>query len=214
MKKLSLVLIILLLSYKIFAQPNISLNQVITGLSQPMQFINAGDGSNRIFIPQKGGDIKVFNKNFVSLGNFLSITGIQTGGEQGLLSMCFHPQYATNGLFFVYYTNASSNLEVARYQVGSGNDSINLARPSSKRIVITIPHPSYTNHNGGTLRFGKDGYLYLSTGDGGSGGDPLNNAQNTSVLLGKIIRLNVNTSNTAPYYSIGVWFKKSFPLEF
>jgi glucose/arabinose dehydrogenase len=202
MKKLSLVLIILQLSYKIFAQPNISLNQVITGLSQPMQFINAGDGSNRIFIPQKGGDIKVFNKNFISLGNFLSITGIQTGGEQGLLSMCFHPQYATNGLFFVYYTNASSNLEVARYQVGSGNDSINLARPSSKRIVITIPHPSYTNHNGGTLRFGKDGYLYLSTGDGGSGGDPLNNAQNTSVLLGKIIRLNVNASNTAPYYSI------------
>jgi glucose/arabinose dehydrogenase len=116
--------------------------------------------------------------------------------------MCFHPQYATNGLFFVYYTNASSNLEVARYQVGSGNDSINLARPSSKKIVITIPHPSYTNHNGGTLRFGKDGYLYLSTGDGGSGGDPSNNAQNTSVLLGKIIRLNVNSSNTAPYYSI------------
>jgi glucose/arabinose dehydrogenase len=202
MKKLSLILIILLLSYKIFSQPNISLNQVITGLSQPMQFINAGDGSNRIFIPQKGGDIKVFNKNFVSLGNFLSITDIQTGGEQGLLSMCFHTQYATNGLFFVYYTNASNNLEVARYQVGSGNDSINLARPSSKKIVITIPHPSYTNHNGGTLRFGKDGYLYLSTGDGGSGGDPSNNAQNTSVLLGKIIRLNVNTSNTAPYYSI------------
>jgi glucose/arabinose dehydrogenase len=202
MKKAYTILFFLLLSYKIFAQPNISLNQVITGLSQPMQFVNAGDDSKRIFIPQKGGDIKVFNKNFVSLGTFLSITDIQTGGEGGLLSLCFHPQFKTNGLFFVFYTNISNDLEVARYQVGSGNDSTNLARPSSKKVVITIPHPSYTNHNGGTLRFGKDGFLYLSTGDGGSGGDPDNNAQNTTKLLGKILRLNVNTSNTAPYYSI------------
>lgn len=118
------------------------------------------------------------------------------------MSLCFHPQYKTNGLFFVYYTNGAGDLEVARYKIGIGNDSINLANPSSKKIVITIPHPINANHNGGTLRFGKDGYLYLSTGDGGSGGDPPNNSQNTSVLLGKILRFNVNASNTAPFYTL------------
>ncbi len=202
MKKLSFILLYLSLGYNIISQPTISLTPVITGLSQPMQFINAGDGSNRIFIPQKSGDIKVYDKNFNLLSTFLSITGITTGGEQGLLSMCFHPQYKTNGLFFVYYTNASGSLEIARYTIGSGNDSINLASPSSKKIVITIPHPVNTNHNGGTLRFGRDGYLYLSTGDGGSGGDPPNNAQTKSILLGKMLRLNVNASNTPPYYTI------------
>jgi glucose/arabinose dehydrogenase len=202
MKNLSVILVLMLLSSSNFAQPSISLAPVITGLSQPMQFVNAGDGSNRIFIPQKGGDIKVFDKDFVLLGTFLSITGIQTGGEGGLLSLCFHPQFKTNKLFFVFYTNISNDLEVARYQVGNSPDSINIARPSSKKVVIIIPHPSFTNHNGGTLRFGKDGFLYLSTGDGGSGGDPSNNAQNTNVLLGKMLRLNVNTSISPPYYTI------------
>jgi glucose/arabinose dehydrogenase len=202
MKKLSFILVFILLSFNIFAQPIISLTPVITGLSQPMQFVNAGDGSKRIFIPQQNGVIKVYDKNFTSLGTFLTVTGIVSGGEQGLLSICFHPQYKTNGLFFVYYTNANSDLEVARYKVGSGNDSVNIANPSSKKVVITIPHPGNTNHNGGTLRFGKDGFLYLSTGDGGGGGDQSNNAQNTSVLLGKMLRLNVNASNSAPYYSI------------
>jgi glucose/arabinose dehydrogenase len=202
MKKAYFILAISVLSFSIFSQPNISLNQVITGLNQPMQFVNAGDGTNRIFIPQKGGEIKVFNRNFGSLGTFLTVTGISSGGEQGLLSLCFHPQYKTNGLFFVYYTTTAGSLEIARYQVGSGNDSINLARLSSKKIVITIPHPTYANHNGGTLRFGRDGFLYLSTGDGGGGGDPANNSQNSSSLLGKMLRINVNTSYSPPFYTI------------
>ena len=202
MKKTYLLLTFTLLSFKIFAQPAISLNSVITGLSQPMQFVNAGDGTNRIFIPQKGGEIKVFDKNFVALGSFLTVTGISfsPNSEQGLLSMCFHPQYKTNGLIFVYYTNASGNLEIARYRVSTTN--LNIADASSKKIVITIPHPNFSNHNGGTLRFGKDGLLYLSTGDGGSGGDPNNNGQTSNSLLGKILRLNVNNSETAPFYSV------------
>lgn len=199
MKKIFLLFALLLLSFSFFAQPNISLKSVITGLSQPMQFINAGDGTSRIFIPQKAGVIKVFDKNFNNLGTFLTVTNIQSGGEQGLLSMCFHPQYKTNGLFFVYYTNISGDLEVARYQV---SNDVNVANVASKKIVITIPHPTNSNHNGGTLRFGKDGYLYLSTGDGGGGGDPNNNAQNTNVLLGKILRFNVNISENPPFYSI------------
>ena len=201
MKKSYFILAICFLSFPILAQPNISLNSVITGLSQPMQFVNAGDGTNRIFIPQKGGDIKVFDRNFASLGTFLTVTGITSGGEQGLLSLCFHPQYKINGLFFVYYTNGSGGLEVARYKISS---DINVADVTSRKIVITIPHPTNSNHNGGTLRFGKDGFLYLSTGDGGGGGDPSNNSQNDAVLLGKILRLNVNTSNTAPFYTIPV----------
>ena len=199
MKKTYFILAILSLSFSIFAQPNISLNSVITGLNQPMQFVNASDGTNRIFIPQKGGEIKVFDKNFVSLGTFLTVTGTSTGGEQGLLSLCFHPQYKTNGFFFVYYTNSIGSLEVARYQVST---NANVADILSKKVVITIPHPTYANHNGGTLRFGRDGFLYLSTGDGGSGNDPDNNAQNNAVLLGKMLRLNVNTSLTAPFYTI------------
>ncbi len=204
MKKLSFIPVLMLLSFGLFAQPVISLAPVITGLLQPMQFVNAGDGSNRIFISQKGGNIKVFDKDFSLLGTFLSMTGIQTGGEGGLLSLCFHPQFKTNKLFFVFYTNISNDLEVARYQVGNSPDSINIARPTSKKVVITIPHPVNTNHNGGTLRFGKDGFLYLSTGDGGSGGDPNDNGQNKTKLLGKMLRLNVNTSNTPPYYTIPV----------
>ena len=204
MKKISFVLSCFLLNFNVFAQPSptVTVSQVLSGLSQPMQVVHAGDGSNRIFIPQKGGDIRVFDANFVSLGTFLTVSPISTSGEQGLLSMCFHPQFKTNKLFFVYYTTTAGSLEIARYQLGNGLDSVNIARPSSKKIVITIPHPTYANHNGGTLRFGKDGFLYLSTGDGGSGGDPDNNAQNKTRLLGKMLRLNVNTSNTAPYYSI------------
>jgi glucose/arabinose dehydrogenase len=203
MKKAYFILAISLLSFSIFAQPNISLNQVITGLNQPMQFVNAGDGTNRIFIPQKGGEIKVFDRNFASLGTFLTLTPlteILTDGEQGLLSLCFHPQYKTNGLFFVYYVNTAGDLEIARFKV-RGGDTINVANPASKKVVITIPHPTHSNHNGGTLRFGKDGFLYLSTGDGGSGGDPANNSQSNN-LLGKMIRINVNTSETPPFYSI------------
>jgi glucose/arabinose dehydrogenase len=203
MKKAYLLFAISLLSFSVFAQPNITLNQVITGLNQPMQFVNAGDGSNRIFIPQKGGEIRVFDKNFTALGTFLTVTNILTNGEQGLLSLCFHPQYKTNGFFFVYYANADGNLEVSRYKV-RGGDTINVANPNSKKIVLTIPHPTYNNHNGGTLRFGKDGMLYLSTGDGGGGGDPDKNAQNKNKLLGKMLRINVNTSETPPFYTLPV----------
>jgi glucose/arabinose dehydrogenase len=181
--------------------PQISLTSVIsTGLSAPMQFVHAGDGSKRVFIPQKGGAIRVYDSAFNFISVFGTVTGITTNGERGLLSLVFHPDYATNGFVYVYYTNASGNLELARYHVNSSTP--NAWDASSKVIVLTIPHPTNSNHNGGELHFGTDGYLYLSTGDGGGAGDVPNNAQNTSVLLGKVLRLNVNTSASAPYYSI------------
>lgn len=190
-----------LVSTSAFAQPNIALNPVLTsGLSAPMQLVHAGDGSKRIFIVQKAGTIRVYDSSFQFLATLLTVPNITSSGERGLLSMAFHPNYKSNGFFYVYYTNAAGDLEVSRYRI-SANDA-NVADPNSKVILITIPHPNFSNHNGGELHFGKDGFLYLSTGDGGSGGDPNGNAQRTTSLLGKILRFNVNTSLTPPYYSI------------
>lgn len=195
----------LLLLNNAAGQPVISYNPVITtGLSSPVDIVNAGDGTNRIFIVEQGGSgtaaIKVYNSSFTLLGTFLTVTGISTGGEQGLLSLAFHPNYENNGFFWVYYTNSGGDLEISRYKVSSGN--ANQADASSKQVVITIPHPGQNNHNGAKLNFGSDGYLYFATGDGGGGGDVPNNAQNGNVLLGKMIRLNVSTGTTAPFYTI------------
>lgn len=184
-----------------FAQPNIALSPVLTsGLSAPMQLVNAGDGSKRIFIVQKAGTIRVYDSSFQFLATLLTVPNITSSGERGLLSMAFHPNFKSNGFFYVYYTNASGDLEISRYRI-SANDP-NVADPNTQAILITIPHPTFSNHNGGELHFGKDGFLYLSTGDGGSGGDPNGNAQRTTTLLGKILRFNVNTSLTPPYYSV------------
>lgn len=188
------------LSPALFAQPVVSFTPVISsGLSSPMQLVHAGDGTKRIFIVQKGGSILVYKNDYTLTGTFLTVSGVSTSGEQGLLSMAFHPDYASNGFFYVYYCNTNGDLELARYKVSANAD---VADAASKVILITIPHPGQTNHNGGELHFGNDGYLYLSTGDGGGGGDVPNNAQTTSVLLGKILRFAVNTSGTAPYYTI------------
>lgn len=174
--------------------------QISTGLSNPIDLVNASDGSNRLFVVQRGGTIRVYSAAMAYLGDFLTVTGIGTGGEGGLLSMAFHPNYATNGFFYVYYTLPDLSLEIARYQVSTGN--ANIADAASKQVVITIPHPVNNNHNGGKLQFGNDGYLYLGTGDGGGAGDVPNNAQNGNTLLGKMLRLNVTTSITAPFYTI------------
>ncbi|HEY8388602.1 MAG TPA: PQQ-dependent sugar dehydrogenase [Parasegetibacter sp.] len=194
-------LVFFLLSPSLISQPVLGLTQVISGLSSPMQVVNAGDGTGRLFVAQKGGAIRVFGPGpgFADLGTFLTVTGITTNGERGLLSLVFHPDYADNGFFFVYYTNAVGSLELARYSV---SDNPNVADADSRVILLTIPHPGQSNHNGGEMHFGSDGNLYLSTGDGGGGGDPNNNAQNTTVLLGKMLRLTVNTSATPPYYSV------------
>lgn len=204
LKKIYIVLSLLFFCFSGKSQPVIAYNSVITGLNQPVDIVNAGDGTNRIFIVEQGsgttGVIKVYNASFTLLGTFLTVTNISTGGEQGLLSLAFHPDYETNGFFWVYYTNSSGNLEVSRYKVSAGNP--NVADASSRQVVITIPHPIESNHNGGKLNFGSDGYLYFATGDGGNGGDPNNNAQNGNSLLGKMLRINVTTGTTAPFYTI------------
>lgn len=182
------------------SQPVLSLTPVIsTGLNQPLQFVHAGDSSNRVFIVQRVGGIKVYDASFNFLSIFLTVPNVALDGERGLLSMAFHPNYKTNGFFYVHYVNLAGNIEVDRYHVS--NDP-NVADPTSKAVVIIIPHPGPNNHNGGELHFGSDGFLYISTGDGGGGGDNGNNAQSITKLLGKMLRIDVNTSSTAPYYTI------------
>lgn len=192
-------LIIPTISLQSFSQPALNYKPVISSLSNPVDIVSANDGSHRLFIVLKGGLVKVFDKSLSYKGDFLTVTGISTTGERGLLSMAFHPDYKSNGFFFLYYTNAQGNIEIARFKA---SDNPNVADPASKSIIITIPHPGQSNHNGGKLNFGTDGYLYFATGDGGSGGDPPNNAQNDNSLLGKMIRIDINNATAPLNYSI------------
>lgn len=194
------------------SQPNLVYSSpVISGLSSPIDIVHAGDGTNRLFVVQQGGAIRVYNAAYSFLGTLVTVAGISTGGERGLLSLAFHPDYETNRFFYVYYTTTDGSnttyIIVARYQTRADNP--NLADDTSRKVLLTIAKPtgsSFTNHNGGRLQFGNDGYLYFATGDGGSGGDPFNNAQNGNSLLGKMIRLwpraNADSAYLAPYYSI------------
>jgi len=173
---------------------------VSTGLTAPLDVVNAGDGTNRLFIVEQGGTVKIYSGGSLQTGTFLNIADtISAGGERGLLSIAFHPGYSTNRYFFLYFTNESGAISVARMQTTAGNP--NVADRSSFIELLTIAKP-FANHNGGKLHFGPDGNLYFGTGDGGSGGDPNNFAQNGNSLLGKMIRINVDNFTTAPFYTI------------
>lgn len=174
---------------------SINLEEFVTGLTSPVEITNAND--SRLFIVQQNGMIKIIQPNgAVNPVNFLDIsTKIVYGGERGLLGLTFHPQYLTNGYFFVYYNNTAGNVVVARYTVSTTDP--NVADPNSEKILLNIPKP-FENHNGGSIHFAPDGKLWIITGDGGSGGDPNNNAQNKNVLLGKMLRIDVDAA-TNPY---------------
>jgi glucose/arabinose dehydrogenase len=188
------------------------LQEVASGFTNPIFITNAADGSKRMFIVEQTGFIRILKNGSLLTTPFLDIhTIIKSGGEQGLLALAFHPSYGTNGKFFVAYTaprngdTTGSILVLERFSVSKNNPD--QADPSSGVVLLTIDHPTYSNHNGGTLEFGGDGYLYWSTGDGGSGGDPSNNAQQLTNLLGKILRIDVNSGspygipNNNPFYS-------------
>ncbi|HXA18830.1 MAG TPA: PQQ-dependent sugar dehydrogenase [Thermoanaerobaculia bacterium] len=186
-------LILLLLATTASAQ-DVALLPVATGLNQPVALTYAGD--TRLFITQQVGLIQIYDALGLRATPFLDIRSfVLSGGERGLLSVAFHPRYRENGFFFVYYTNRLGDNSVARYQV-SANDP-DIADPASGTILLTIPHPDFANHNGGQLQFGPDGYLYIGTGDGGSGGDPNNHAQDLTQLLGKLLRIDVD--HGSPY---------------
>ncbi len=183
-------LILLFFASPVFAQPVIQLEEFASGFSDPVDIAHAGD--SRLFIVEREGYIKIID----SLGNtlpdnFLDIhTLIESGyQEQGLLGLAFHPDYASNGYFFVNYTDVDGNTVIARYSVSTFDP--NIADPTTDTIIYTAIQP-FVNHNGGCLKFGPDGYLYFGLGDGGSGGDPGNRAQNAENKLGKMHRINVD----------------------
>ena len=196
---LILLALVALLSFGISAQtPSVKLDPFLSGLNSPVFLTNAKDGTNRIFVVQKGGIIKVVQPGSTTPTNFLDISSkVSTNGEGGLLGLAFHPQYVSNQRFFVYYARASDGaIQIAEYQTSADPNVAGTAG----NILITIPHPTNTNHYGGTIAFGSDGYLYAGTGDGGSANDPPNNAQNINVLLGKFIRIDVDsTTGNLPY---------------
>ena len=167
--------------------------EVASGLDQPV-YLTAPAGDPRLFIVEQTGRIRIVSGGTLLPTPFIDLAAkITSGGERGLLSMAFHPDYASNGFFYVYYTDLGGNTKVERYHVGA---NANVADPASAQHVLGVQQP-YANHNGGPMVFGPDGYLYIGLGDGGSGGDPQGNGQNPATLLGKILRIDVN--GAAPY---------------
>ncbi|MGH9399471.1 MAG: PQQ-dependent sugar dehydrogenase, partial [Thermoanaerobaculia bacterium] len=182
------------------APPVIGLQQLAAGLGSVTSITNAGDA--RLFLTTQAGQIRIYSGGVLLPSPFLDVGGnITSGGERGLLSVAFHPQYASNGFLFIYYTNTAGNIEIARVERSTSNPDF--ANPATRVVLLTIPHPTNTNHNGGQLQFGPDGFLYIGTGDGGSGNDPPCNAQNDDQPLGKMLRIDVNQNvSTAPFYGI------------
>jgi len=176
-----------------YSNRKITLFQVAEGLDRPVSMTAANDGSGRLFIVEQRGRIYTMNNNILS-DLFLNIedrvlsSADGGGNEEGLLGLAFPPGFNEKGYFYVYYTMLSGDNVVARFSLG---DNPNSADPASEEQILVLPHPTYSNHNGGQLAFGPDGYLYISTGDGGGGGDPLDNAQDPSSLNGKILRIDV-----------------------
>ena len=187
-------------------QPAVELERAFPSLefSSPVGLQSAHDGTNRIFIVEQDGVIKVFHNNdtVTTVRIFLDFRdSVTSGGETGLLGLAFHPQYETNGYFYINYTRQTDSLRtvVSRFSVSTSDPDS--ADPTSQQVLLRVTQP-YSNHNGGDLAFGPDGFLYVALGDGGAGGDPQNNAQNRSVLLGKILRVNVDTSGGELPYGI------------
>ena len=193
---------LLLLAGTSFAQvpqvPATRLQTRVSGLTAPIFVTNAGDGTKRLFIVERGGIIKVLQPGSNVPTDFLNITAkTSTEGERGLLGLAFHPDYETNRRFFVYYTQAAGgDIQISEFQASAGNPNV---ADTTEEPLLTIEHSANSNHNGGTIAFGADGYLYIATGDGGGQNDPGNNAQNINVLLGKMLRIDVNVAAGQTY---------------
>jgi len=169
----------------------LTLEPIASGLEDPIGLTNAGDGSGRLFVNQRDGRIRVVSADgTLQTADFVDLSNrIQAGGEQGLLGVAFHPDFAANGRVFVHYSRAGDGATVISELTASADRST--ADPASERVLFTLDQP-FANHNGGQIAFGPDGYLYIGLGDGGSGGDPFGNGQSRQTLLGKILRIDVD----------------------
>lgn len=175
----------------------IELEEVAAGFEQPLYATHSGDGSGRLFVVEQTGAVRIVAGGRVQAETFLNLSDrVVVGSEQGLLGLAFHPSYEDNGRLFVNYTDLDGDTVVAEYAAQGGR-----ADSSSERVLLTIEQP-FSNHNGGALAFGPDGYLYIATGDGGSAGDPLDNGQSLGTLLGKLLRIDVDAATGDLPYGI------------
>jgi glucose/arabinose dehydrogenase len=173
------------------------LARVAGGLGDALLVTSAPGQPGRLYVVQQGGRIRILERGRTR-GTFLNLSSrVTAGGEQGLLGLAFHPGYARNGRFFVYYTDRSGDQRVVEYRRASATRG----NPRSARRLLTMDDP-YSNHNGGHLAFGPDGHLYIGTGDGGSGGDPHDNGQSPDSLLGKLLRIDVDARSGGRPYGI------------
>ncbi|MGA0559985.1 PQQ-dependent sugar dehydrogenase [Larkinella sp. VNQ87] len=179
----------------------ISLQNAFPSLTfkQPVELTHAGDGTNRLFVIEQEGRIRVFENNASTktAETYLDIANkVASGGEMGLLGLAFHPDFKQNGYFFVNYTkNNPRETVIARFKA---DPTANRVDPATETVLLKFEQP-YANHNGGKIAFGPDGFLYIATGDGGSGGDPQNNSQNLKSYLGKMLRIDVNKTDKGNY---------------
>lgn len=169
--------------------------EVAGEFTRPLYLTHAGDGSGRLFVVEQDGLIRIIQNGRTAAEPFLDIQTLvnRDGSERGLLGLAFHPEFTENGQFFINYTGLNGDTVIARYVVVA--DDPNRADPSSAAIILTLEDP-YPNHNAGQLAFGSDGYLYTGTGDGGSAGDPQGNGQNTRALLGKMLRIDIDSGES------------------
>ncbi|MBL8862990.1 MAG: PQQ-dependent sugar dehydrogenase [Planctomycetes bacterium] len=179
--------------------PPLTTTRVAQGLARPL-FVTAPAGDlQRAFIVEQRtnapatGRLRILDitTNTLQAASYLEIAGVNSGDEEGLLGLAFHPNFASNGFFYVYYTTGGNNT-VRRFQANAPYMTSTSADAASNTQVLTINHPTNSNHNGGWIAFGPDGYLYIGSGDGGSGNDPPNNGQNLNALLGKMLRIDVD----------------------
>lgn len=178
----------------------VALESVVDGLSAPLGVVNAGDGSDRIFVVEQGGAIRIVRDGRLLDGAFLDISDrITTGGESGLLGVAFHPDFPTDPRVFVNYTDLDGDTRISSFVLDTADPD--RANAASEVRMMFIDQP-YANHNGGAIAFGADGFLYIATGDGGSGGDPHGNGQSLETLLGKILRIDVDGTDGDKRYAI------------
>ncbi len=193
MRRIALWLTVIALGLLTGAQARAATLERIGSFVDPTFVISEPNDPDRLLVVEQAGRIELFDDGVVT--PYLDLTDlVSTGGEQGLLSVAPAPDYASSGLLYVYYTDNAGNLQIDEFRASTGSASL-----ASRRPVMTIPHPTYRNHNGGQLQFGPDGYLYVGTGDGGGGGDPDGNAQDLNTRLGKLLRIDPRAAGTAPY---------------
>jgi glucose/arabinose dehydrogenase len=179
----------------------LSWHTVVAGLSSPVSVTNAGDGSGRLFVVEQPGDVRIVRSGHLIASPYLDIRSkVTSGDEQGLLSIAFHPDFAKHPKVYTAYTRSDGDLVVASFRAASAR--ANRVSQSTERQIILIPHHGATNHNGGQIFFGRDGYLYITTGDGGGEGDQFRRADTRDNLTGKILRIDVDRSCGRLHYCI------------